>query len=176
MKARPAQYPGEVILELNRRDEPLIEQATLKANRPVIDVKQILVPIDFSSASRKAIGYAARFARSNQATIQLLYVLAPFAMGPSISGEGLDSLEASRTASHRDLELLVQEEIQDGIPTHCHVRVGSPVGEILDMAQNLPADLIVLSTHGRTGLKHVFLGSVAEHIVQRAPCPVLVVR
>jgi nucleotide-binding universal stress UspA family protein len=54
--------------------------------------------------------------------------------------------------------------------------VGSPTLEIVEMARSLPADLIVISTHGRTGLKHVVLGSVAEHVVRRAPCPVLVVR
>jgi nucleotide-binding universal stress UspA family protein len=48
--------------------------------------------------------------------------------------------------------------------------------EIIEAARSLPADLIVISTHGRTGLKHVFLGSVTEHVVQRAPCPVFVVR
>jgi len=76
----------------------------------------------------------------------------------------------------KGLAQLAAEALRNEVPADTLVRIGSPALEIVETARNIPADLIVISTHGRTGLKHVFLGSVAEHVVQRAPCPVLVVR
>jgi universal stress protein A len=81
-----------------------------------------------------------------------------------------------KVGGEKELAKLVASEVPNEIPADTLVRVGSPAREIVEIARNLPADLIVISTHGRTGLKHVFLGSVTEHVVQRAPCPVFVVR
>jgi len=70
----------------------------------------------------------------------------------------------------------VTNVIHRQVSTETSVRSGQPAFEIIEAAKVLPADLIIMSTHGRTGLKHVFLGSVTEHVVRQAPCPVLVVR
>jgi nucleotide-binding universal stress UspA family protein len=81
-----------------------------------------------------------------------------------------------RVTGEKQLSALARDEVPDEISLETLVRSGSPAVEIIDVAKRLPADLIVISTHGRTGLKHVFLGSVAEHVVRHAPCPALVVR
>src|SRR6185503_16514583 len=87
------------------------------------------------------------------------------------------SLQAEMRASgDKQLAQLAVDEVRGEISTDTLVRTGSPALEIIDVAKSLTADLIVISTHGRTGLKHVVLGSVAEHVVRGAPCPVLVVR
>ena len=81
-----------------------------------------------------------------------------------------------RESADRELATLAVDEIRGVVPSDTVVRAGSPAGEIVSIAKTLPADLIVISTHGRTGFKHVLVGSVAERVVQTAPCPVLVVR
>jgi len=177
MKAKPTKRTGEVTLELNRRDEPLMDAATRTAVQSSLKLKRILVPIDFSACSKKALQYALPLAREHHAEITLLYVVSP----PYNSGEyvGIESmqLEASlQTSAQKELATLARNEVSSEILVDTLVRIGAPAREIIEAATSLPADLIVISTHGRTGLQHVFLGSVAEHVVQRAPCPVFVVR
>jgi nucleotide-binding universal stress UspA family protein len=174
MKAKPSKHSGEVILEINRRDEPLMMAAATAPFR----LKNILVPIDFSDCSKKALQYALPLARLHDAAITLLYVV-PGAM--YVSGEygplNYASLEAEiRRNGGKQLAKLAAEEVPRALRADTLVRTGSPSVEIIELAKELAADLIVTSTHGRTGLKHVLLGSVAEHIVRHAPCPVLVVR
>ncbi|HUL51570.1 MAG TPA: universal stress protein [Candidatus Nitrosotalea sp.] len=177
MKARRNRNPGEVTLELNRRDEPLMDAATRTAVQTPFKVQRILVPVDFSDCSKKALRYAIPFAKEHQAAITLLYVVAPAYGGGEYGGIDYAQLEATMTeGAGKELAKLAADEAQEGVATDTLVRVGSPHREIIETARSLPADLIVISTHGRTGLKHVFLGSVAEHVVQRAPCPVFVVR
>ena len=175
MKAKPTNKAkaGAVTLELRRRDEPLMAAAS----RSPFKVKRILVPIDFSECSRKALLYALPFARDHQAAITLLYVVPP-AYGASEFGEiDYAQLEASmKDGGQKELNKLAAELAVGEVAVDTLVRVGSPAGEVVETARRPPADLIVISTHGRTGLKHVLLGSVAEHVVQRAPCPVFVVR
>lgn len=177
MKARPAQHRGEVTLELNRRDEPLMEAATRAAVASPLKIQRILVPIDFSACSKKALQYALPLAREHEATLTLLYVVPPAYGAGEYGAIDYAQLEASlREGGEKEMARLVAEEVRGQVATDPQVRVGSPTREILETARSLPADLIVISTHGHTGLKHVFLGSVAEHVVQRAPCPVFVVR
>lgn len=177
MKARPTHNPGEVTLELNRRDERLLDAATRSAVKSPFIIKKILVPIDFSDCSKKALQYALPLAKEHQATITLLYIVPPAYRGDEYSTFNYAQLEASmREGGEKDLAKLAADEVPGGLPTDRIVAVGSPAREIIETAKALPADLIVIATHGRTGLKHAFLGSVAEHVVRRAPCPVFVVR
>ena len=81
-----------------------------------------------------------------------------------------------RVNSERELLKLAKVNTCEEVPINTLVRVGSPAREIVEVATDLNADIIVISTHGRTGFKHVLIGSVAENVVQRAPCPVLIVR
>jgi len=177
MKAKPTNRPGEVTLELSRRDEPLMDAATRIAVKSPLKLKRILVPIDFSDCSKKALQYALPLAKQHGAALTLLYVVPPACGAGECGGIDCVQLEASmREGGEKELAKLAVDEVRAEASAETLVRVGSPAREIIEAARSLPADLVVISTHGRTGLKHVLLGSVAEHIVQRAPCPVFVVR
>jgi len=177
MKAKPTNHPGEVVLELNRRDEALLAAASGEAKSSPFRLKRILVPIDFSDCSKKALQYALPLAKQHRAAITLLYVVPlSYAVG-EYGGIDYVSLEAeTRASADKALAALAVDEIRGEVSVDTLVRTGSPALEIIELAKRLPADMIVVSTHGRTGLKHVFLGSVAENVVRLAPCPVLVVR
>lgn len=177
MKAKPKNKPGEATLELNRRDESLLDDAMRPAGKSPLRLKRILVPIDFSDCSRKALQYALPLARQHRAAITLLYVIPPAYGAGEFGGIDYAQMEATlKEGGEKELTKLAVEEVRGEVPTDTLVRAGSPSREIIDAARSLTADLIVISTHGRTGLSHVLLGSVAEHVVQRAPCPVFVVR
>lgn len=136
---------------------------------PAFQLKKILVPVDFSTCSLKALRYAIPFATQFGAELILLHVipLFPPAEGvlPADPGEDvherLAALRATAGAAAGGITL---------------VRRGTPHSEILDVAQELDVGLIILSTHGHTGLEHLLLGSVAEKVVRHAGCPVLIVR
>jgi universal stress protein A len=174
MKIKPAKHSGEVVMELGRDDAPLLNAATISPFR----LTNILVPIDFSDCSKKALQYALPLAKQHGAAITLLYVVPN---PPYTSGEygfvDYGPIDASmRENATKELTALALEVAQGEIPADTEVRTGSAAVEIVELAKTLPADLIVVSTHGHSGLKHVLLGSVAEHVVRHAPCPVLVVR
>jgi len=177
MKAKPTNHPGEVVLEMSRRDEPLMAAATIGAAKSPFSIKKILVPIDSSDCAKKALQYAIPLAKEHKAALTLVYV-APSTYATGEYGRfDYTLLEADvRAASEKELAKLAVDEIRGEVSADTVVRMGSPAPEIIDLAKKLSADLIVISTHGRTGLKHVFLGSVAEHVIRNAPCPVLVVR
>jgi nucleotide-binding universal stress UspA family protein len=145
-------------------------------------IQNILVPIDFSEMSIGAITTAKRLARRFGARTHLAHVhhfdyttmfsppAPPFAAFPLMSYEQ----DPDKTVV-KELNALAREHGVSS-PT-CHVLGGAPpFDEICRLAQTIPADLIVMPTHGRTGLKHVFLGSTAERIVQHSSCPVFVTR
>jgi nucleotide-binding universal stress UspA family protein len=147
-----------------------------------LSIRNILVPIDFSKMSVQAIEIGKGLAQRFGATIHLAHVHywqypADF-MGPVISSGFLPvSFEEHR--SRQSAEELKAIASKAGLPPRgqTHLRTGaSAFHEICNLAQEIPADLIVMPTHGYTGLKHVFLGSTAERVVQHAPCPVFVVR
>lgn len=175
MKAKHAKHPGEVILELSQRDEPLMDAASNPVKRSAFCLKRILVPIDFSDCSKKALAYAVPFAREYKAAITLLHVIPiNYSVGEYGGGQYIET--EMRESSEKELAKLVVDDVAENVETETAVRVGSPTTQIVEVAKSIPADIIVISTHGHTGLKHVFLGSVAEHVVRCAPCPVLVVR
>jgi nucleotide-binding universal stress UspA family protein len=147
--------------------------------RPTI--RNILVPIDFSKMSIQAIKTASRLARRFAASIHLAHVR-PFDYAgfsapapPIVPFSFMPYEQDAERGVARELNALARE-YGVSAPT-CHVLSGAPpFDEICRVAQRIPADLIVMPTHGRTGLKHVFLGSTAEKIVRHSPCPVLVTR
>ena len=176
MKARPTNEPGGMVLEMDRRDEPLMAAAT-GAAPTLFRLKRILVPIDFSDCAKKALRYAIPLAKEHEAAITLLYVVPPSYQVGEYGGFDYACLQAAAQAdSERELAALTVDEVRGQVPVETLVRAGSPAFEIIETAKSLPADVIVISTHGRTGLKHVLLGSVTENVVRHAPCPVLVVR
>ena len=176
MKVKPANKAGEVTLELDHKDDALMAAATHTAVTSPFTIKQIVVPIDFSDCSKKALPYALALAREHRADLTLLYVVEPAYAAGEYGGIDYAQIEAGMKEDGEKELARMAEEVQGQVNAVTQVCVGNPARAIVETARDLPADLIVIATHGRTGLKHVLLGSVAEHVVQRAPCPVLVVR
>lgn len=144
-------------------------------------IRNILVPIDFSPMSIEAIESAKQLASRFGAAVHLVHARdffypATFAPATPILPYPVFSYDKESEKAAR--KKLISIATDCGLsPVTTHVLVGSPAfDEICRFAKDLPADLIVMPTHGRTGLKHVFLGSTAERIVQHSPCPVLVSR
>jgi len=174
MKIKPTHKPGGVLVELGAKES----QIPVKAEQPspVFKVKRLLVPVDFSDCSNKALQYAFPFARQFGANLTLLYVIQPYVPVPETMAVDWD-LIATRMREDGQTELdKLRQSLDPDIKVETALRVGSPEVEIVNAAKELNIDLIVLSTHGRTGLGHVFLGSTTERVVRHAGCPVLVVR
>jgi nucleotide-binding universal stress UspA family protein len=141
-------------------------------------MKSILVPIDFSAESRKALAYAVRFADQFGARIILQHVVEPVAL-PDFAKSFPLLMENDKVMAlaKGKLEHVAKEEaIPPKLLDKVLVSHGSPFQEIANSARTLKADMIIISTHGYTGLKHALLGSTTERVVRHAPCPVLVVR
>jgi CBS domain-containing protein/nucleotide-binding universal stress UspA family protein len=137
---------------------------------------QILVPIDYSEPSSAALELAAHIARAFKGRLLVLHLLPievyAVADYPVVTGDGVRVAEETQRLSQHVRDLLGPEA-----PAYeVEVTWGSPYLQIVDYAIERRADLIVIGTHGRTGIKHVLLGSVAEKTVRLAPCPVLTVR
>ncbi len=134
----------------------------------------MLVPVDFSGESFRAVDFALALARRFGATVHLVYV---YEDKPQFSSMvNTPELFSDQEIAGR-LKNEVHRRFSIDLPTqNCHFRTGRPSTEICAAAHKLNADLIVIATHGRTGLKHLTLGSTAEKTVRHAPCPVLVVR
>lgn len=140
----------------------------------MIGLKRILVPIDFSETSEAALKYGIALARAFGAHLYLLHV-------PEHPGEAAEAeypiglFETMQNAAHDRLgHLLTDAETRELRPDST-MRMGVPCDEIVRFAQERNIDLIVMGTHGRTGIARVVIGSVAEKVVRKAPCPVLTV-
>jgi nucleotide-binding universal stress UspA family protein len=145
---------------------------------PNADWKRICCPIDFSDASRAAMEVAADLARRTGAAVTLLH---------AYPVPGYTFPDGSVVASPRMLQELAEQSGRHlgewqkqaeglGAPTvNVETVVGEPAGEILAFARDRGIDLLVLGTHGRTGIEHALMGSVAEKVVRKARCPVLTV-
>jgi nucleotide-binding universal stress UspA family protein len=147
----------------------------------MITVRRILMATDFSNCSKEALGYASHLAKRLKANLFLIHVFelpvySDIGVAPSVRPEVQRWLRELKAESARRLEALAKATGRQGVNVRPLIREGSPFLEILEAARELPADLIVLGTHGRTGLAHVVMGSVAERVVRNAPCPVLTVR
>jgi universal stress protein A len=175
MKIRAARRSQDVVLEIGPRNSTLPPISV-----PEVNLKKILVPIDFSELSRKAMQYALTFARQFNAEVLLLHVLeftpltTPVPPLPTIQDEmtrvTLRESAAKQLAVWRDeisSQAAVRGSVRDGVSAHA---------EIVKAATEGNFDLIILGTQGRTGLAHLLIGSTAERVVRHAPCPVLVVR
>jgi nucleotide-binding universal stress UspA family protein len=142
-----------------------------------LSLKTIVVPIDFSSPSMTALRYATRLAEQFGSVVRLVHVVepAPFLNDlPSVALVRTD--QAIAKEAKLKLQATAQQEIEELVPVYPEVRIGKAYNEIVAAAKVSCADLIVIATHGYTGLKHALLGSTAERVVRHAHCPVLVVR
>jgi nucleotide-binding universal stress UspA family protein len=143
-------------------------------------LRRILHPSDFSRASSAAFRRAVEMAKSNRAQLLLLHVLRPVVAIPSdgyLSPKVYQDLAAaSRAAAQKHLGALVAKASKAGVKATGLLLDGVPADRITQAARSRRADVIVIGTHGRTGLARFFLGSVASRVVALAGCPVLTVR
>lgn len=144
-----------------------------------MEIRQILAPTDFSEYSKEAVAYAFELAQKFGAKLLLLHVIEMPAypiegfVPPSIGSTLIEDLERQAWA---DLAQVLPEAQNDKVALTRQVVVGIPYRKIVEVAAAEKADLIVMATHGRTGLGHLLIGSVAERVVRAAPCPVLTIR
>jgi universal stress protein A len=144
-------------------------------------IKRILIPVDFSDDSLKALAYGRDFAKPFGAEICVLYVVEPiyyatpadmYATSPNIAM----LIDEQRRVGAQQLARINAELKKKGARVRTFQKTGSAAQCIVDTAKSLKAGLIVMGTHGRTGLAHMLMGSVAEKVVRTAACPVLTVR
>ncbi|MGB8168544.1 MAG: universal stress protein [Chthoniobacteraceae bacterium] len=157
------------------------EQFEPEDEDPIVhaQVKRILVPVDFSAPSRRALRFAREWAARFGSEVCLLHVLEPMNSFAAFGDMPIappvlpfDFHEQART----ELEKIVQQEFPEGTKVSVHLRDGAAYDQIAAAARELKADLIIIATHGHTGLSHVLMGSTAERVVRHATCPVLTLR
>jgi len=140
-------------------------------------IRRILCPVDFSEASEHALRYAADLASALEADLHVIhaYQLPVYAMPDGAMMAGPEALTKLTDDLQKQLDALVAR-VSAARRIETHLVEGVPHGEIADASKRLGADMIVMGTHGRSGLQHFLLGSVAERVVRTAPIPVLTVR
>jgi universal stress protein A len=152
------------------KDRKAAELATV-----ILKLKSILVPIDFSKTSQTALEYAVPLAEQFGAKVTLLHAIEPLPYPANLTylpmGEGFPIKPLEEKLNKLAKKTIKPQHLKEVI-----VQVGTAFEVITNVARDRKADLIVITTHGHTGLKHVFMGSTAERVVRHAPCPVLVVR
>jgi nucleotide-binding universal stress UspA family protein len=146
----------------------------------MIDLHRILVPTDFSKHSQNALRYAVAFGERFQAELVLLHVVQDLAMyvpdAVTLAPPFLPPVDQLTAAVRTALERVIDDYQLRGKAVRAEIRQGTPFYEIIQFAKENDIDLIVMGTHGHTGLVHVLMGSVTEKVVRKAPCPVLTVR
>lgn len=155
---------------------------TTKNNRAVsLQLRTILIPTDFSGCANYALPYAAAIARATNATIICVHVVEPIA--PAVGYTGLaeplpiaDISEQLEDSAERELPKLAECDECAGLKVEEVLVHGDAAAEIVRVAGEREVDLIVISSHGRTGLGRILFGSTAEAVVRHASCPVLVVK
>jgi universal stress protein A len=168
-----------------RRAAPVTERPAPSITPPhrriaVLTIKRVLVATDFSDASSAALAYARAFAEHFSASIHLLHVLEDLASHAWTT----EVYVAALPGVHEEMERQARERLEQQLSADDRqrygavlaLRGGSPFVEIVRYAREERIDLIVMGTHGRGAIAHMLLGSVAERVVRKAPCPVLTVR
>ncbi|NBS89819.1 universal stress protein [bacterium] len=153
----------------------------ISGDRAMITLKSILVPTDFSKQSQSAIRYGIEFAKKFGAKLHVLHVVQDVSifipeMGFINPSAALSNIEPMLLAAGKSLADFLEPYKHHGIELISHCQEGNPIDEIISLATDENIDLIILGTHGHTGLKHLFLGSLAETLVRKSPCPVLSLR
>ena len=137
-----------------------------------VEIRTILVPVDFSKPAEQAMNYALRLARIFGSQIRLLHVIEASTVVTD-SMTWVDFYSQVKAVTQPMLENLAKTIRQAGVQVKADLVRGTAYAEIVKQARRHRVDLIVIGTHGRTGLQHLMMGSVAERVVRMAPCPVL---
>jgi universal stress protein A len=149
----------------------------------LVSYRNFLVPIDFSEHSKETIEYATQLAALTGAIIKLLHVfqipedLEAFYQGLYIESDLIKNhMEMAKRKTNEQLSVVTEQILAKGFEVESILRFGNPYEEIVNAAKELGADLIVIGSHGSTGLGRLLLGSTAERVLRYAPCAVLVVK
>lgn len=141
-----------------------------------VEIGRILVPVDFSDCSLDAVEYAAIWAQQLKGELTLLHVLEPVSYGLDFTLGQSAERQRTKELIHGRLEQISSALRRAGVTVDHRLLGGYPADSVLEHARATRADLIAMGTHGRRGLSHVLMGSVAEAVLRQAPCPVLTVR
>lgn len=144
-------------------------------------IRRILHATDYSKASERALQEAVDFAKQNDAEMLVVHVIQPVV--PYVAGEDIGAAElyvkleeSTKQEAQRSMNKLMQRLERLGVKARSLLLRGSPADQIVKAAKNRKADMVVIGTHGRTGLSKLFMGSVASRVISTAPSPVLTVR
>ena len=164
-----------LVLRGARYQKAMLDEAAGEAG---FKLRKILVPVDFSSCSLAGARYAARLARSTGASVRFLHVVFPYSQVLGIDRVGANSTSMAQTVretAQGEMARLRRMKFLRGLDCEAELRVGPVVDEISGASSSPEVDLLVISTHGRTGFKRALIGSIAEHVVRYAECPVITV-
>ncbi|NMW20635.1 MAG: universal stress protein [Chlorobiaceae bacterium] len=139
-------------------------------------IHTILCPVDFSDASRKAIRYTEEFAGNLSASVYLLNVVEPRPMAVDVSLNYVPFEADLEKAAKDDMEVILEEFHRKGFKAEYGVVIGNPADSILEKIEELNINLVIMGSHGKKGLSRLIMGSVAETVVRKANCPVLIVK
>ena len=142
----------------------------------MIRIQKILCPIDFSAPSRNALRYAHEFAKAMNAKITVMHVIQPQPIAADINVPYVPLEAEIEQSAKEDLARIVKEETQAGVVVEPVIAFGLPSECIIAQAQKEEVDVIILGTHGRTGISRLLMGSTTENVIRHATCPVLVVK
>ncbi|MEG8947155.1 universal stress protein [Rosettibacter firmus] len=142
-------------------------------------INKILIPIDFSDYSKNALKYAVEFAKHFNSQLYLIYVIEPviYPADFSMGQVAIPSIDTDiKTRAEEELKNLAKTLIDPSLTVETIIKTGKPFVEINETAKEKDIDLIIIATHGHTGVEHLLFGSTAEKVVRKAPCPVLTLR
>jgi nucleotide-binding universal stress UspA family protein len=145
----------------------------------MVAFKEIIVPTDFSEHSLRALDYGVEIAEKFASQLKIVYVIEPMVQAADVAWSTVDFdqlNQAHRESAEKQLKALMEERVPKGIPVEAVIMFGKPFVEIVKQARADNTDLIVMATHGRGAISHILLGSTAEKVVRKAPCPVLTVK
>ena len=158
---------------------PVFTVRESKIGKEIEKIENILVPVDFSDHSKKAISYAKEIASAYNAQLQLLHIIEE-TLHPAYSLSGKSSVfdlyPNIKEESRKQIEDMLRKSKGPEVSSEIFIKGGHAANDIIEFAKNNSSDLIVIATHGLSGIEHLLLGSVTEKVVRMAPCPVFTVK
>ena len=142
----------------------------------MIQFERILYPTDFSESAENALQYVISLSKKYGSKIHVLHVVEPFTYTSDFGIDYSAQYREMEVTAKRLIEEIVTSLKKSSLDAEGAVLSGEPFVEIIRYARQENADLIVMATHGRTGIEHMLLGSVAEKVVRKSPCPVLTIK
>ena len=141
--------------------------------------KEVVVPTDFSEHSMRAVDYAVEIAQKFDSNLHVVYIIEPLLQVADVSWSSVDFEQlnkAHKESAEKQIAKVIEESVPEGVQASSEILFGKPFVEIVKYARDQNADLIVMATHGRGAISHILMGSTAEKVVRKAPCPVLTVK